>query len=467
MLFAPSKRRVLGREQTYVFLWVTLLLAVGCSDSPNRPSGETPDRSRAGGDMTVDNATNAAFSLPAPNTRDMAAHMAGDAAFDAEFVSAPAEVNPGLGPVFSSNSCVSCHPQDGRGRPTTTGDAISMLLLRLSIPGEGLRGGPNPVPGYGVQLGDRALFGTIPEGRISVSYTEHVETLAGGEIVTLRKPEYTITDAYNAFPSDLMISPRIPPPVFGLGLLEAVTEAEIIARTNESDSDGDGISGRPNYVWSEVHQRMMIGRFGWKANAATLRDQAAGAYNQDIGITNPVLQQENMIGQPQHDGYSDDPEINDTILSEVTFYLQTLAVPAPRHLDNHTVRRGEKLFGDIGCASCHTPTMQTGSSGDVPEARNQTFHPFTDLLLHDMGEGLADGRPDFGASGREWRTAPLWGIGLTRIVNGHEFFLHDGRARGLLEAIMWHGGEADSTRERFRALSKTDREALIMFLESL
>ena len=257
------------------------------------------------------------------------------------------------------------------------------------------------------------------------------------------------------------------PPVFGLGLLEAVDESEIIKYADENDANGDGISGKPNYVWNVIKGTHTLGRFGWKANNPTVLQQTAGAYNEDMGITSYVFPEESSKGQAQYDNRNDDPEIPDSILRAVSFYVQTLAVPVRRSADDATVLQGKKLFNDAKCGSCHRPAMQTGVRVDFPEVSNQRIFPYTDLLLHDMGEGLADHRPDFDANGSEWRTAPLWGIGLTQKVNGHNFYLHDGRARSLQEAILWHGGEAETAKNAFKNMSKNDRLALIKFLQSL
>ena len=250
-------------------------------------------------------------------------------------------------------------------------------------------------------------------------------------------------------------------------MLEAVPDATILALADETDQNSDGISGKANLVWDVQKNGLSLGRFGWKANQPTLLQQVASAYNDDMGVTTSLLPRENSNGQLQHDGRNDDPELSNEILEAVTFYVQTLAVPARRDLDDPIVQRGEELFEVAGCSGCHIPTLRTGVLPDVPAVSNQTIHPYTDLLLHDMGPGLADNRPDFRASGSEWRTPPLWGIGLIKTVNGHTNLLHDGRARGILEAILWHGGEADASREAVQQMSTSERDALIAFLESL
>ena len=343
------------------------------------------------------------------------------------------------------------------------------MLFRVSLPNpEGdVTQGPVPVPGFGTQLNNRAIFGVPPEGTVTIDYTEGELTTGDGVKVHLRTPNYRIENAYQPLPDDVEISPRVAPVVFGLGLLEAIPESTILALVDEADRDGDGISGKANFVWDVQKNGLSLGRFGWKANQPTLLQQVASAYHDDIGITTSLLPRESSDGQPQYDRRGDDPELSDEILDVVTFYVQTLAVPARRDLDDPLVQHGEELFESAGCSGCHVPTLRTGTLADVPAVSNQTIHLYTDLLLHDMGPGLADNRPDFLASGSEWRTPPLWGIGLVKVVNGHTNFLHDGRARGLLEAILWHGGEAEQSRESVQQMSASDRAALLDFLESL
>jgi CxxC motif-containing protein (DUF1111 family) len=394
---------------------------------------------RAGGDTTVDDRTTEAYSMPAPNLDAEAfeRHRAGDAAFEAVFVAAPADVNPGLGPMFNNTACARCHLRDGRGMPVAgPGPLRSHLLVRVSMADGG------DVPAVGRQLQDQAVFGVEPEAVVDLAWVDVPGTYGDGAPFTLRRPSLAITLAGGApLPADVQTSLRQPPPVFGLGLLEAIPEDEIVAAADPDDADGDGISGRVNRVADGA-----LGRFGHKANTATLVLQAAAAYANDMGVTAD--------------------EIDPAIVEDTAFYTQTLGVPARTGLDDADVQRGEDLFASHGCASCHTPTQ---GSGDHPVAAvaHQTFHPYTDLLLHDLGEDLADGRPDFDADGREWRTPPLWGIGLTHTVLAGSAFLHDGRARTLEEAVLWHGGEAEASREAFRTSSAADRAALIAFLRSL
>lgn len=423
----------------------------------------------SGGSQTIFDAGTGAFSTIFPNLAAAReeVHEIGDIAFEQTFVSAPALINPGLGPIFNNVSCTSCHINDGRGKPPVNGEQISSLLIRLSIPGTDAHGGPNPAPGFGGQLQQRGIFGVSPEANVRIDYTEQQYTFADGEPYSLRYPTYILENPYASIPAGMMLSPRVAPPVFGLGLLEAVDESSILALADVEDANGDGISGKPNYTWNVAEGKKTLGRFGWKAAAPSLIQQTAGAYNEDMGITSFVFPKESSQGQTQYDNRNDEYEVSDSVLHAVAFYIRTLAVPARRNADDAIVLKGKHIFHQAKCASCHVPRLQTKVDVAFPEISNQTIFPYTDLLVHDMGPGLADNRPDFDADGQEWRTAPLWGIGLTRIVNGHQNFLHDGRARTLMEAILWHGGEAEQSKEFVRTLSKEDRDALVKFLESL
>ncbi len=458
------------RERTIIRVALTLAFAIvvySCIEPDERT--ETPaDEWLAGGSQTIFDRGVSAFSSPFPdllNNRGEV-HGVGDAAFGATFVSAPAPINPGLGPIFNNVSCSSCHVNDGRGKPPLAGEQNTSLLIRLSVEGTGAHNGPNPAPGFGLQLQQRSIFGVPPEASFHVEYSEFTVEMNDGTKYSLRRPTYVLENSYIPLPSGLMISPRIAPPVFGLGLLEAIDDADILARADESDADHDGISGKPNHVWDDQKQEMVVGRFGWKSNNPNLLQQSAAAYNEDMGITNFIFQKENSYGQSQ--GVSSDVyDVTDSLLQSVSFYIRTLAVPARRNANDDEVVRGKLMFNEVGCASCHVPKQKTKTNVAFPEISGQTIYPYTDLLVHDMGEDLADHRPDFEASGFEWRTAPLWGIGLTQVVNGHNNFLHDGRARSLMEAVLWHGGEAQQAKDKVKAMSRSDRDALIRFLESL
>ncbi len=426
------------------------------------------DARLSGGMATVFDATSKAFSheVPGLNENDALVHEIGDAAFEQTFVSAPAPVNSGLGPVFNNVSCISCHHNDGKGTPTA-GLPTSSLLTRISVPGMDEHGGPLAADGYGGQLQDQSIFSTTPEVKVNISYTDKPVTYPDGSTVVLRDPSYSLYNTYIAMPAGFLLSPRMAPPVFGVGFLNNIPEATILSFADEGDADGDGISGRPNYVYNPYSHQKELGRFGLKANNPNLLVQAAGAYHQDMGITSYVFPQESSFGQSQNDKLYDDPELADSILNAVVFYIKTLAVPARRNVTDPEIKKGELLFAQLNCSGCHIPTLQSGIDLSVAALNNQRIHPYTDMLLHDMGDDLADNRPDFLATGNEWRTTPLWGIGLFEKTNGIPYFMHDGRARTLEEAILWHGGEAEKSKQQFMQMAKDDRDRLVKFLKSL
>ena len=411
----------------------------------------------------------------------------GNGLFRKLWVSSPASTlaSDGLGPLYNARSCQRCHLKDGRGHPPESADdRATSLLLRLSVPGgpamaeiqDYLATRPDPV--YGGQLQDFGIAGHPAEGQLSVTYTETEVALSGGAVARLRSPTYAILDpAYGPLDPALMLSPRIAPQMIGLGLLEAIPAQDILAGADPDDRDKDGISGRAQIVMSPARAVPMLGRFGLKAGQPTVREQSAAAFRGDIGISTPLFPAGYGACSPAQvtcrmapDGNTDlhdGAEIGTEGLDLVTFYAANLAVPARRDVDTPEVLRGKEVFYTTGCITCHTPKFVTHRLPDRPEHSFQLIWPYTDLLLHDMGPGLADHRPEARATGREWRTPPLWGIGLTRTVSGHSYFLHDGRARSVLEAILWHGGEAQSQRDRVVAMPPEDRAALIAFLESL
>lgn len=432
-----------------------------------------------GGDTTLAVTNENAFARPIPTMapEDLRRFTFGNRVFNTNWVAAPASVDAfdGLGPVFNRVSCSACHTRDGRGRPPEhDGDPLESMLVRISVPGVGQHGGVKAVPHYGDQLNEKALPGVPAEGRTVVRYRERRGEYPDGEKYSLLVPTYTFEDlGFGALPKNLLISPRVAPAVFGLGLLEAIPDAEILAHEDANDANRDGVSGRANHVWDEVHHRSSLGRFGWKANQPSLRQQNAAAANGDIGLTTSLFPRENVAnGQAAaaatpSGAAAGAPELRDEFLDKLTFYVRTLAVPESRVATTPDAAKGSALFASSGCVACHTPTFTTGDSPEVPELAHQTIHPFTDLLLHDMGKELSDGRPDFAATGDEWRTASLWGIGLTSTVNRHTRFLHDGRARSIEEAVLWHGGEASRAKDAFMHLSRDDRRAVLDFLGSL
>ncbi|HEY6171420.1 MAG TPA: di-heme oxidoredictase family protein [Candidatus Kapabacteria bacterium] len=462
-----------------VSLVVFVLFIAGCSEDPTIIDyGELheenlSDFAEMGGGLTIDNAGGEAFSERAPNLTglDYTLHLAGRTVFRESFVAPPATLSFGLGPLYAHSSCNSCHISGGRGKPINGSEAPESMMLRISIPGATSTNGPLPVPNFGVVLHPRATGSIRNEGNITVTYITMSGAFDDGGSYTLRKPKYSITNAYSSLPSSMYTSARIAQPLVGLGLLEAIKESDIQANVDENDADGDGISGRANYVHNYLTFSSSIGRFGWKADIATVNEQSAFDFQQGMGVTigTHPYNFENCKDQIQGVGeLLDDPEANSgQTLYPLTVYLKTTGVPKRRNMNTDIVRRGQKLFTDAECIKCHVESYTTGTSDDIDQLNDQKVYPYTDMLLHDMGDELADNRTEYLATGREWRTPPLWGIGLTETVNGSLYFLHDGRARNLVEAILWHGGEADSSKNLFVKMSKQDRDALIAFLNSL
>ncbi len=448
-------------------------IVLACTFSACTKPDEFPEESQnewlSGGSQTVFNAGAGAFNSAFPNLSSAKnrTHEIGDVGFAETFISGNVPNVGGLGPVYNNVSCGSCHIADGRGKAPNSGEALSSLLIRISVPGTNEHGGPLGVPGYGGQFQTRSIYGVPKEGDVDYSYSYIHGILNDGEEYELRQPVINLINCYTTLPSNLMLSARLASPVFGLGLLEAIPETNLLANEDVLDQNNDGISGKSNRVWEVQKNRFSMGRFGWKAGQPSIIQQSAGAYVEDMGISNPIFTLESVYGQPQQSAANSHVELSDSILHAVSFYIQTLAVPARRDVENAEVKQGKSIFTSIGCASCHTPMQRTGVNVVFPEISNQVIFPYTDLLLHDMGDELADNRPEFEANGKEWRTAPLWGIGLTSVVNGHTNFLHDGRARNFTEAILWHGGEGDASRQAFKNLSTNDRQALLAFLKSL
>jgi CxxC motif-containing protein (DUF1111 family) len=428
-----------------------------------------------------------AFSFPAANLSDAerTRFVIGNSFFKRNWVIAPASTTArdGLGPHFIARSCGACHALDGRGAPPDFRRGLAdeqplALLLRLSVPGTDAHGGPRPEPVYGDQFTNAAVPGVKPEGEVTLRWKPIRGRFADGTPYTLQQPVYGFRKlGYGPMAKDVRVSPRIAPQVIGMGLLEAIPEAEIERNAAEQTAMPGPIKGQPNRVWDAVAKREMIGRFGWKANVATVAHQTAGAFLGDIGITSSVFPNETCTPKQAdcraapRGAKGQAPEIDDKTLHDVIFYQATLAPPARRQAHDAQVLQGQKLFAQAQCAVCHRPSYVTGEGPfphlTSPALKGQTIWPYTDLLLHDMGDALADGRPDFRANGRQWRTPPLWGIGLIKDVNGHQRLLHDGRANGVLEAILWHGGEAEDSKQQVLRMSREDREALVKFVESL
>lgn len=476
---SPPPRKGEGSRPGVWLVVQRAALAAGISLLASSAFGSEPaapdPRELSGGDATIFDESRQAFSFSVPGLTDAqkSAFAVGNSFFNLNWVAAPASTaaRDGLGPLLNARSCSACHLHDGRSRPPEPGGAMSVMLLRVSVPGTNAHGGPRPHPVYGGQIQGRALPGVPAEAEVVVDYEPVRGAFADGEPFELRRPKYALRNlGYGPVATNLQMSPRVAPAIIGLGLLEAVPVEQLTALADPAGRAGDGISGRLNQVWNAATQRHKPGRFGWKAEQPTVRQQVAGAFNGDMGLTTSLFPAENHTAAQtaatrQPDGGA--PEVSDQILDSVAFYARTLAVPARRGVDDPAARRGEELFRMAKCAACHREELTTGDVPGLPQLSRQTIRPYTDLLLHDLGAGLSDDRPAFAADGREWRTPPLWGIGLVPKVNGHSFLLHDGRARSLAEAILWHGGEAEQSRAAFRQMPRADREALVKFLESL
>ena len=532
-------------NNTKIALMISSLVIIsGCNSDSDKKIEEKNKQelvaythvTQLGGDATAINASASGhgFSTPMPNLtpEELAQHLAGDVHFETSFTTAPNNEHPeldGLGPVFNNQDCNSCHQRDGRSSTISLAPGQNRILLgpeagiflRISIE-DGLCSSPNidnnycknpPVPGFGTQLFHRGVLKArddwqeqpfIGQANVYLSYEYSRVTYPDGTSIELKKPLFNIEQPYDVsnenslnsviLQADVRYSPRNGMPIFGLGLLELISEADILALADENDVDGDNISGRPNWVFDPVkannnnhNNPISLGRFGWKASTPSVRVQSLGALRGDMGITNPLFPQESIANTPLHEDYlartgfvdtgSDekgDPEADQFFSDDVVFYAETLAVPARRDVDNEEVILGAQLFTQVQCSSCHHPSFTT-ATGDLilgglaaPEVlKGQKIYPFTDMLLHDLGEGLADNRRDFTATGVEWKTRPLWGLGLTKTVNPAAGFLHDGRAATPEEAILWHGGEAEQSKTDFMALTKIDRQALVTFLMSL
>ncbi|MFC6672198.1 di-heme oxidoredictase family protein [Marinobacterium aestuariivivens] len=391
-----------------------------------------------------------------------------------------------MGPLFNARACAGCHLHNGRGHPPASaeGNAVS-LFLRLSVVPDPqqrrqmeagiLANVPDPV--YGRQLQNFSVQNVPAEGRLGVEYSDEVVHLADGSEVHLRRPRYRILQpGYGPVAAGLNLSPRLAPPMIGLGLLEAVPESALLALEDTEDRNGDGISGRLNRVWSQREQRVVAGRFGWKAGNGTLADQNDSALAGDIGIGNalfPVpfgdcMPAQSDCRQAPHGNTAaqDNLEAARAVTDSILFYSRHLAPPVRPDAQQPDVQAGKAVFNRIGCSACHTPNLRTARDAEAPLA-GQSIWPYSDLLLHDMGPDLADGHEEYRARGSEWRTAPLWGLGLAKALNPKSGYLHDGRARTPLEAALWHGGEAQAAKQNLMALDAKARRQLLVFLDSL
>lgn len=457
------------KSKTYLYIFFSVLAVASIIYSCRKPhdmDDEELDERMSGGDCTFFDETSGAYgnAIEGLTGEDSRIHDLGDGFFDRTFVPSTASgIASGLGPTFNQLSCARCHINEGRGTPPLPGQPYQSMFYKLSIPGVDAHGAPLGVPGYGTQLQDKSIAGVTPEGTVLLNYTYFSEKLADGTDIYLRQPVYQFSNLYTPFPGNVLYSPRVARPNFGMGLIEVISEESILRNADPNDANGDGISGKVNFVYDYVkHTANHIGRIGWKAAVPNIINQVAKALNEDIGITTSVFPVEYETTQT-----GGKVELPDSIVNALVFYMRTLGVPARRNVKDLTVQRGKQLFKNVGCVKCHVDRHDTKVDVAFKPLSGQIIRPYSDFLLHDMGGGLADNRPEFDATGYEWRTPPLWGIGLTQKVSGHTNLLHDGRARNYIEAIMWHGGEAQNAKNNFKKLTKEERDALVKFLESL
>ncbi len=466
-----------------------LLTLSGCQDAPPYD----PAEALPAGDASVSFSPFPSSELPAANLPASAKpdFYAGKALAHQPWVKAPTitDARDGLGPLYNARTCLACHTKGGRGHVPDSGDTpLLSAFLRLSIPGSHPQHGAIAEPTYGEQLQSQSValghqlrasqpdlpMSVAPEGYVHLHWQEQSFVYPDGHTLNLRRPRIEIRNlGYGPLHPDTLMSLRIAPSIHGAGLIELIDQADIDALADPEDLDGDGISGRVNQVWDYRQQVSKPGRFGLKANRASLEITVAGAFAGDVGITNPLFpQQPCSSAQPscnqQPDGNdADGVELREELLQLVVDFNRNLGVPKRRSPENSQVMAGRELFYQSGCQRCHQPDFTTVASDQQPHLGGQRIWPYSDFLLHDMGPELADGRSDYQASGREWRTAPLWGIGLSKHISGSQNFLHDGRARSVEEAILWHGGEASASRQAFTELSTPQRQQLLMFVNSL
>jgi CxxC motif-containing protein (DUF1111 family) len=448
------------------------LVLSGCHE-PGEISVPNLDERMSGGLLaTTFDAGASAYGQPVAglSPRDEQVFAFGDKMFDTRFVQGPASVFSGLGPLYNQTSCAGCHNHEGRGRMPDFGDQYESVLFKISLPGKDEYGAPLPVPGFGHQIQDRAVFGENPEARVRVEWLDKDFTFPDGTKTSLRFPNFTVQNAYRPFPAGVLLSPRLTRPNYGMGLVDAIPEENILKNADPNDANKDGISGKANYVFDYINGRnRVLGKIGWKASVVNVKSQVAKALLEDIGVTSSIFPQKIGIDQEQYRSayVGPGPDVPDSVIHALTFYMQSLCVPARRNVDDPDVVKGQALFNGIGCVKCHVDVQKTKVDSRFRPVSGQTIRPYSDFLLHDMGPDLSDGRPEYEAEASEWRTPPLWGIGLSKKVSGHGQLLHDGRARSFEEAILWHGGEAEKARNSYSRLTAASRKSLQKFLESL
>jgi CxxC motif-containing protein (DUF1111 family) len=485
------------------FVGCSILSLAGCNPVPENNTHplqtSAPALSKAeakpGGDTSVSYKPFPSFELPAANipTQDRPLFHAGKALAHQPWVKPPTitDTRDGLGPLYNARTCLMCHVKGGKGFiPDSNKFPIMGSLVRLSKPGFNKIKGIIPHPIYGDQIQGQSTSlahqlrhsqktGSIahdvaPEAYVYINWSKKTFTYPDQQQVILRRPELDFRNlGYGPLEEDTLFSLRIAPSIHGMGLLELIAQKDLDKLTDPDDLNSDGISGRSNQVWDVELKKTVPGRFGLKANKASLKMQVAGAFANDLGISNSLFPQqpctEKQITCNQVPNGNDENgfEIADPLLELVTDFNRNLAPVLRRDFNDEIVNQGREYFYQVGCQKCHQPDFKTQPSRHLVHLGNQHIWPYSDLLLHDMGEALADNRPDYIATGSEWRTAPLWGVGLQESVNGSKALLHDGRAQTIEEAILWHGGEASIVKAHFTQLKQNERDALIKFVNSL
>ena len=459
-----SSKKFFKKPVFFICLSFLLLLSHGNSNEQ--------EFSKMDIEISVKKETREAFSAPIPNLdlKKMRLFTGGRHLFRRAWVTAPGSVQSidGLGPVFNRNSCSGCHVKDGRGKPPERGKELKSMVFKLAKIEDN---SVFPDPNYGIQLNDKAILGIQYEGKIEIQYLDQEFVYQDKEIINLSKPVYKINKlSFGPLDKNTKISARVAPAVFGLGLIEAITEEDIKKHADPDDENKDGISGKYNIVLDPQSKLKVLGRFGWKASKGSLLNQIVGAAHEDMGLSSKYFPEQNCMTIQKKCADSitgGTSELTEKQIKRLLLYMQALAVPRQRNTQDKDTRRGEELFKSIGCESCHISTFVTGKHENHEELSFKKIKPYSDFLLHDMGKNLADEVPSAEAEGNEWRTPPLWGLGLIKIVNKHTRLLHDGRAKSIEEAILWHGGEAKKSRNLFANLNAKKRKLIIKFLNSL
>ena len=461
-----SYRRINGT----VLIFLLLLLILLFISNNNTSSQEYSPIMDA--EISVNKETRESFASPIPalSLSKMRQFTGGRHLFRRSWTPAPSSVKSldGLGPVFNRVSCSGCHVKDGRGRPPKDGAKFKSMIIKLSLNKDN---SILPDPNYGFQLNDKSILGVPYEGKAKIQFSNKTVYFEDKSKAELAVPSYTFHSlSFGPFNPETKYSGRVAPAVFGLGLIEAIKEEDIIKNEDTLDIDNDNITGRANYIMDVPSKKTVLGRFGWKGTRGTLLHHITGAAFEDMGLTSSFFPKQNCtniqkICSEQIDGGIQ--EISEKQINMLQLYMQTLAVPRQRNADNKEVIQGNKLFKNIGCEKCHISTYKTGKHKTHIELSNRVIKPYSDFLLHDMGPGLDDGVKEGDAKSYEWQTPPLWGIGLVQIVNKHTRFLHDGRARSIEEAILWHEGESLSSKEKYLSLNAKERSKVLKFLNSL